>query len=297
MLLRKHGQGSVHTHGRHCLRPVKGHGKNHGLILFIGVTVCFLESQTFFVLHGGNTFVGNRKVLYTAQVGIQPLPVWVAGRVVVLKLIVINEPSLPCVHQQHFAGAQAVLFHHLCLVNVYGAHLGGQYHVTVLCYVVPGGTKPVSVQHSPHHVAVREKDGSRTVPRLHHGGVISVEILYFAVHILVIFPGRGNGDHDSQRQIHTAHNHKFQGIVQHGGIRAFLVYDGQHLVHVVPEILGFHVLLPGHHLIHIAADGIDFAVVDNEAVGVGPHPAGIGVGAESGMYNGNGRLIIFILEI
>ena len=24
--------------------------------------------------------------------------------------IVINEPSLPCVHQQHLAGAQAVLF-------------------------------------------------------------------------------------------------------------------------------------------------------------------------------------------
>ena len=38
--------------------------------------VCFLESQTFFVLHGGNTFVGNRKVLYTAPVSYTHLDVY-----------------------------------------------------------------------------------------------------------------------------------------------------------------------------------------------------------------------------
>ena len=288
MLLGKHGQGAVHTHGGHCLCPVKSHGENHGLILLICVTVCFLKPQTFFILHGRYAFVWHRQVLYAPQVGIQPLAVRLAGRIVMLQVFIIHQFTLFCIHQKHFPGTEALLSHHLSLVNVYGSHLRGQYHIAVLCYVIPGGTKPVSVQHSPHHVAVRKQDGSRSVPWLHHGGIIPVEILNFAVHVLVVFPGRGDGDHDGQGQVHAAHNHKFQGIVQHGGIRAFLVYNGQHLVHVVSEILGFHVLLPGHHLIHIAADGIDFTVVDNKAVGMGPHPAGIGVGAESGMYNGNG---------
>ena len=45
-------------------------------------------------------------------------------------------------------------------------------------------------------------------------------------------------------------------------------------MHVILKILGLHVFLPGHHLVHISPDGVDLPVVDNESVGVGPHPAG-----------------------
>ena len=64
-------------------------------------------------------------------------------------------------------------------------------------------------------------------------------------------------------QVHTAHNHKFRALSSMAESEPSWFIMGSTPVHVVSEILGFHVLLPGHHFIHIAADGIDFCVVDN----------------------------------
>ena len=101
-------------------------------------------------------------------------------------------------------------------------------------------------------------------------------------------PGGRDGHHNGQGKLHAAHHHEFQGVIQHGGIRALLIDDREHLVHIVLKILRFHGFFPRHHLIHIAADGVDFTVVDDEAVGMRPHPAWIRVGAEPGVNHGNG---------
>ena len=63
------------------------------------------------------------------------------------------------------------------------------------------------------------------------------------------------------------------------------------------QMLRFHVFLTGQHLICVALNGVDLAIVHNKAVGVGSLPAGICVGRETGMHDGNGRLIILILQI
>ena len=68
-------------------------------------------------------------------------------------------------------------------------------------------------------------------------------------------------------------------------------------MHLRTEELGFHGLFSGKHLIYIAADGIDLAIVDDDSVWMSSHPAWIGVGTETGMYDGNGRLIILILKV
>ena len=68
-------------------------------------------------------------------------------------------------------------------------------------------------------------------------------------------------------------------------------------MHIVLKVLGFHVFFPGNHLIHIAAYGIDLAVMYDKAVRMGAHPAGVCIGAEPGMDNGNGRPVILILKI
>ena len=49
-----------------------------------------------------------------------------------------------------------------------------------------------------------------------------------------------------------------------------------------------HSLLPGQHLIYISLDRIDLSIVDDQTVGVGPVPAGHGIGGETGMNNGDG---------
>ena len=68
-------------------------------------------------------------------------------------------------------------------------------------------------------------------------------------------------------------------------------------MHIVLKILRLHVLFTGQHLIYVAADGVDLAVVNDKTVRMSSHPAWIGVGTETGMYDGNGRLIILILKV
>ena len=58
-----------------------------------------------------------------------------------------------------------------------------------------------------------------------------------------------------------------------------------------------HIFLSGLHFVRVAPYSIDFPVMYHKAVGVCSLPAWIGIGAESGMYHGNGRFIIFILQI
>ncbi len=49
--------------------------------------------------------------------------------------------------------------------------------------------------------------------------------------------------------------------------------------------------------VRVAPDGIDLTVMGNEAVGMGPFPAGQGIGGESGVDHGNGCLVGFALQI
>ena len=62
-------------------------------------------------------------------------------------------------------------------------------------------------------------------------------------------------------------------------------------------MLGFHVFLSGPHLICIAANGIDFSIMYDEAVRMCSFPAWICVRTESGMNHGDRRFIIRVLQI
>ena len=59
----------------------------------------------------------------------------------------------------------------------------------------------------------------------------------------------------------------------------------------------YHGLLTGVHTVDVATDGIDFTVVENEAVRVGTSPTGIGVCGEAGVNHGNSRLKVIGLQI
>ena len=183
------------------------------------------------------------------------------------------------------------------LLDINRPHLRCQDHLILIRNIIPGGAQAVAVKDSPQHIPVTEYNGCRAVPWFHHGSIIPVEILHLLRHALVVSPGGRNGNHHRQRQLHAAHHHKFQSIVQHGGVRALLIDDGQYLVHLRLEKVGLHGFFPGQHLIYIAPDGIDLPVMDNDPVGMGTHPAGIGVGAEPGMNHRQGRFIIRILKI
>ena len=182
-------------------------------------------------------------------------------------------------------------------VDIQHAHLGGEDQLAVVRDIVPGRAQAVSIQHRPHAVSVGKEDGGRAVPWFHHGGIIMVEIFFILAHAAVVFPGLRNGDHHSQRQLHTAHNHKFQRVVQHSGIRAGCIDGWKNLVQFPFQIFGGHGFFPCPHLVRISQDGVDLPVVYHEPVRMGPLPAWIGVGAEPGMDHGDSRFVILILQV
>ena len=55
--------------------------------------------------------------------------------------------------------------------------------------------------------------------------------------------------------------------------------------------------MAGVHPVGVALYGVDFAVVDEVAVGVGAVPTGEGVGAEAGVDEGHGRFHPLIVQV
>ena len=167
----------------------------------------------------------------------------------------------------------------------------------IVCEIPPAGPKSVPVQHRPYGVAIGEDNGGGTVPGLHHGGVIVVEIPLLPVHPLVLSPRLRDTEHDGLGQLHTIHHQKFQGVVQHSGVRPALVHNRQNLVHIVIHNGRGDGLLPGQHPVHIAPDGVDLPIVEDIPVGVSPLPGGGGIGGEPGVDQGDGALTVRVRQI
>ena len=231
------------------------------------------------------------------QVLVQPLAVGLPGSIGLLQFIIAEDTSLLQVHQQHPARLQPGFLDDLLRGQVQHTHLGGEDEPFVPGDIVPGGPQAVAVQHRPHPVAVGEEDGGRTVPGLHEGGVVLVEVPLGPGDGGVVLPGLGDTGHDGQRQVHAGHHEELQGVVQHGRVGARHLHHRQYLGQVAGEEGGGHGLLPGQHPVHIAPDGVDLAVVSDETVGVGPLPGGVGVGGETGMDDGQSGLVVRVLEV
>ena len=112
-----------------------------------------------------------------------------------------------------------------------------------------------------------------------------------------MLPRSRDHDHDCHRKLHATHHHKLECIVEHRGIRTFLVDDREYLVHVGLEELRLHVLLTRHHLVDVSADRVDLTVVNDETVRMSTHPARIRVRTETGVNRCDCRLVIRILKI
>ena len=291
------GQGGVGAHGPAGFGPLLGHRQDDLVHLLVAVAKGFFQPGQLVGGVGGHLAVGDLQVPQLDQVAVQPFAVGLPAGVGLLQLFVVHHLALDGVHQQHLAGAQPVFDQDVFGRAVQHAHLGGQDHPAVFGDGVAAGPQAVAVQHGAHHVAVRKQDGRRAVPGLQHGGVILVKIPLFPADVLVVLPGFWDGDHHGQGQVHPVHHHELQGVVQHGRVGAGGVDDGQDLVHILLHDVGGDGLFPGQHGVGVALDGVDLAVVEDEAVGVGPHPAGGGVGGKAAVDHPDGGLVILVLQI
>ncbi|GFI69464.1 hypothetical protein IMSAG249_01287 [Lachnospiraceae bacterium] len=276
--LAKHRERCIHAHSRDGFAAVLRHGKDTVFHLLIGISEGLLHPLAFFLRKYRDSFVGNIQVMEVHQIPVQPFSVRRPGSIELFQFIIADHFSLYRIHQQHLARAEPLLHQNFRRINIQHACLGGKDQLALVGDHITGRPQAVPVKHSSHLIPVAEQDGSRTVPGFHHSGIVLIKVFFALGHSLVVRPWLGNGDHHCKGQIHAAHDQKFQRIVQHGRIGAGSIHHREYLVEQSAQMPGFHIFLSCKHLIRIPPDGIDFPVVHNKTVGMGPLPTGIRIG-------------------
>ena len=99
------------------------------------------------------------------------------------------------------------------LVDIDRANLGSQDHLVVISNVVTRRTQAVTVKNRTHYITITEYNGGRAIPWLHHGCVVTVEVLDLLRHEPVMLPRSRDQDHNRHRKLHAAHDHKFQRVI------------------------------------------------------------------------------------
>ena len=100
---------------------------------------------------------------------VEPLPGTACSAASVgLDLVVVDDPALGGVDQEHAPGLEPALAGRpVRLVDVEHADLGGHHHEAVAGDPVAAGAQTVAVEHRADDRAVGEGDRGRAVPRLH----------------------------------------------------------------------------------------------------------------------------------
>ena len=114
-------------------------------------------------------------VVEVDQPCVQPLLVGVLGGQRGLDLVVLDDPVLAGVDEEHPARLQPALADDRGRVEVEDADLGGEHDQAVVGHPVARRAQPVAVEHRADLVAVGEDHAGWAVPGLHQRGVELVE--------------------------------------------------------------------------------------------------------------------------
>ena len=281
MFLRKNRKRDINSHCADPFAPILRHGKDRCFHIFIRISKRLLKLCTFFFRILRYIFIRYFQVFQMNQIPVKPLAVRLFVCIFLFQFFIINYSSRHCIHKKHFPRMQPFLYKDPGRLDIQYAHLRRKNQVVVIGNIIPGRTKTVSVKHRAHHIAVREQNGGRSVPWLHHGSVVLIKVSLILRHTSVINPGLRNGNHHRKRKLHTAHYHKLQRIVQHSGIGTGCVYRRKNFVQFSFQTARLHRLFSRSHFICISPDCINFSVVHNKTVRMGSLPAWRCIGTES----------------
>ena len=206
-----------------------------------------------------------------------------------LDLLVLDDPALFEVYQQHLARLQTPLANDALVGNGQDADLRRHDDVVLVGNDEPGRAEAIPVKGGTDLAAVRKGHGGGTIPGLHERGMILVEGPALGIHERVARPGLRDEHHHRLGERYAACDQQLKGVVQAGRIGLAMRDQRPHLVEVRPQEVALQGASAGVHPVHIAPDGVDLAVVGDEPIGVGQLPGGEGVGRESLVDEGKGR--------
>ena len=150
---------------------------------------------------------------------------------------------------------------------------------------VTGGAQTVAVQHTAGIPSVAEEQGGRTVPWLHQDGVVFVEGLQVFTDGVLVVERFGHQHRHGVWQAQAGHDEEFQYVVQRGRVAHVRLDNGADIFHVA-QCRGRKYAFARFHPAAVAADGVYFAVVRQQAEGLCQTPCREGVRAETRVDDG-----------
>ena len=218
IIVRERRNGNVMTHGYRRLCTVFCSFKDVGFHFLVAVSEYFIQSVALCLRVDRYFVIRDRQIAKMDKVAVQPLAVRPRGRICLFALIVGDDPSPAGIHKKHLTRRQPGFLYDMIRRDVKNSHLRGEDQAVIVRDIVSRRAKAVPVQCRAEQFAVCKENGSRSVPRLHHGRVVVIKILSGFAHEAVIFPRLRDQSHHCKWQIHSVHVEELQCIVQHGGI-------------------------------------------------------------------------------
>ena len=273
------GQRGVHAHRRQRGRAALGHGADHLVhVVPVVAELRHAQRQRDAGIGQGGGLRGGVEVGHVERLVGDPVAVGLLLGEGGADLVVVDHAPLREVDLQHLAGAEAPGREDVLGLDVDRAHLARQQEAVVARHVVARRAQAVAVEGGAQRPAVGEGDGRRAVPGLHEHrlvGVVSAPRLRQGV---VVVPGLGDEQGDRARHRPPVHDQELEHVVEDRGVGALAVDDGHDALEVGAEHRRVEVGLAGADPVDVALQGVDLAVVDDVAVGMGALPAGRGVG-------------------
>ena len=213
-------------------------------------------------------------------------PVTLAGQLG-LQLVIREHRATLEVDSHHLAGADAAAFDDALFRHHDHAGLGPSDYKAVIRHDIAHRAQAVPVETGNHPVVGIGGNGRRTVPRLHHGIAIGIELCQLAVPVDI--DGGRNHHRLHHRQGAPAMAHQLEHRVESGRIRAALADHRLQILNGVAENLGIHPVLVAGHPVLVAANGVDLAIMRQHPERLRQLPGRHGVGRITLVIDGKGR--------
>ena len=213
----------------------------------------------------------------------QPGPVGVRRRGALLDLLVLDDPSLLEVHEEHPPRLEPPLRPDPRGRHIEDADLAREHDPVVVRHPVAARPETVPVENRARPPAVAEEDGRGAVPRLHERGVVAVHRPPAPGHGLVVLPRLGDHHVDGVGEAPAGGCEQLEDVVEHPGVGGLGIDDGEELAEVRAVEIGLEERLPRAHPVHIPLEGVDLPIVAEEPHRLGARPAREGVRAEAGV--------------
>ena len=180
-----------------------------------------------------NFVIWNFKLIQIQKVPIQPLSIWRCPRITMLTFIIGNNGLRFSIYQKNLTRLQTGFLYDMLRSQVQYTGFRRQDQTIIIGNIIPGRPQSITIQRRSDKVAIRKQNGRRPIPGFHHSCIVMIEIGFFLIHIRVVLPWFRNRHHHSQRQIHAIHIKELQCIVQHGRIRASVLYNRENLLNIL----------------------------------------------------------------